>query len=755
MEGATRPPVEWHFDGDIPTFQPDLTSQRPRAWERVPISPHTRRRKGRKVWKRYEFSAKDLHTGDTSQGATTEATEEEGAQKNTSQVVKRLRVKEDGDMDEAKQKPSRYIATLRERNTGTPKRKTLRRKSLKPDKGRSKRDNELERGQKVDVALQATSSSKPKMIHEISDNPLLSTACPKREDMNVAIDPASITNTTEKFSDDIAGTENKLKVQVDVEEAAIDEFDEIHHEVTQALDGDNGTLYSNKFTETFHISPTELITRCKEVSVAAGANSGRADKNTSPRRYTGSPEAVGESVTEQLEDINPKSDTEKVRALVNTISSQSGDIPVASEETADLDTRSAQALDDSLREDTLTENVLLGTSSSGGDINIRRPETPFENQAANSFNGAPNNSRKNRLALIETSPSPRIEVTEQSLQEGIRDHDCLETPFVKRQPQEDQSARDLEDESSASAREDEMPSATMKSEMLEPERASAGNSTSSVLTQLVDPPNPEPSSEPVISKSKTRSATRFSDDTSILKDFLSRAQARKQAKEAKHASEPPPLVSTPRRSPRKALMNIDRNSPSPHKKRDLVNRPGTPPGKEKLGTFSLEEMEEVPGETSPVRRSSRKRLQPPAKTTPGAPSFIPVRRADGTDPVVLPKTVAQELAMVTRANTRRNKGQSKPPALTLKTLTTETGEVIQIAGSGQNVEGAKSVGWDENLVYYQERKADEEQEIAEEKRPQVQRLRGLGASNGTPAPKRMTTDLCSTSGTRKRQGRKR
>lgn len=705
------------------------------------------------MWKRYEFSAKDIHTGEILQGATTEATEENGAQKITSQIVKRLRVKKDGDIEEAKQKPSRYIATLREREIGTPKRKNVRRKSLKPDKGRSTGDNALERGQKVDVALQVTSTSEAKMVHEISDNPLLSTASPKREDMNAAIHLASPANTTEELSADIAGIENTREVQVDVEEAAMDEMDKIQYEFMQAQTGDKGTECANKLTRISWNSPTKLIAKGKEISIAAGVNGGRTDENLSPGRYTDSPEADRGYIAKQFEDVSPKSDMEGVNALVNTMASQSRVTTVASEEAADLDARSAQALDDPSREDILTENVLLGTSSCGGEINVRRPETPFENQVANLFDGTPVNSANNHLARFDTSPSPETAIRDQSPQEKIVGQDCSGKPLAKEQPQEEQSTGNLEDESSA--REDKMPSAAKKSEMAELERVSAGDPTSSVLVECVDPPNPEPCRGPVTSESKTRPATRFSDDTSILKDFLSRAQARKQAKDAKQASEPPPLVSTPRRSPRKALMNLDRNSPSPHKKGDLVNRPGTPPGKEKLGTLSLEEMEEVSGEMSPVRRSTRRRLQPPAKTAPGAPSFIPVRRADGTDPVVLQKTVAQELAMVTRANTRRNKGQSKPPALTLKTLTTETGEVIQVAGSGQNVEGAKSVGWDQNLVYYQDRKAEEEQEIAEEKRPKVRRLRGLGTSNGTPAPKRTTTDLGSTSGTPKRQGRKR
>lgn len=234
----------------------------------------------------------------------------------------------------------------------------------------------------------------------------------------------------------------------------------------------------------------------------------------------------------------------------------------------------------------------------------------------------------------------------------------------------------------------------------------------------------------------TRSGARFSDDTNLLKDFLSRAQARKLAKDSKI----PATGSTgtsPRRSPRKVLAEKDSNSPSPQKPNDLASRPGTPPGKQRLDAFSLDDVDELTAEPTSCRRSNRTRLPNTPKVVPGAPSFIPVRRADGTDPVVLQKSIAQDLAVQTRANTRRNKGQSKPPSVALQTLTVETTESVTNRVRARAT--CKSVGWDEKLVYYQGGKeaAVAEEEGKEEKRPKVRRLRGLGATNGTPAPKRV------------------
>lgn len=245
----------------------------------------------------------------------------------------------------------------------------------------------------------------------------------------------------------------------------------------------------------------------------------------------------------------------------------------------------------------------------------------------------------------------------------------------------------------------------------------------------------------------TRSGTRFSDDTNLLKDFLNRAKARKMVQDIKMPANETPTTS-PRRSPRKALAECANNSPSPPKAQDLANRPGTPPGKQRLDAYAFEDVDELTAEPRSIRRSARTRLPAPAKAPPGAPSFIPVRRADGADPVILQKSEAQELAVQTRANTRRNKGQSKPPTVALQNLTAEM--VESMSTRVHMNENSKSVGWDDRLVYHQETQ-DAAQEAAkeegkEEKRPKVRRLRGLGAANGTPAPKRMA-DVAILNGT--------
>ena len=235
---------------------------------------------------------------------------------------------------------------------------------------------------------------------------------------------------------------------------------------------------------------------------------------------------------------------------------------------------------------------------------------------------------------------------------------------------------------------------------------------------------------------KTRSGARISDDTSMLQDFLNRAQAKKAAKNVPSLSaEIPKLQSSPvRRSPRKALEPHVVDAVSPQKTKKNSKGPSTPPRKRIAEESDSSDDPETVAGPSTFRRSARTRLPAPSKTPPGAPSFIPVRRGDGSDQVVLQKSQAQEMAIMTRANTRRNKGQSKPPSLALQNLPPES--PVKMTAQ-ERADHAKKVAWAERLASYQEsRDAPEE---PDDQRPKVRRLRGLGAGNGTPAKKSAST----------------
>lgn len=251
----------------------------------------------------------------------------------------------------------------------------------------------------------------------------------------------------------------------------------------------------------------------------------------------------------------------------------------------------------------------------------------------------------------------------------------------------------------------------------------------------------------------TRSGTRFSDETNMLRDFLSRAQARKAARDVSSFAEAP-APATPRRSPRKSLAEINNNSPSPEKSRHISKRPGTPTGKAKLEIGELDELDEAAHETSSCRRSTRTRLFTPARPAPGAPSFIPVRRADGGDKIRLQRSLAQELATLTRTNTRRNRGQSKPPKLALKSLPVEPLPIGIVGPRGDRC--GKSVDWDETLVYYH---AGSGIAPGKERRTRSRTVEARGDGDSPMAPTKDTTESLSrnepSSGSKRRARSKR
>ena len=233
----------------------------------------------------------------------------------------------------------------------------------------------------------------------------------------------------------------------------------------------------------------------------------------------------------------------------------------------------------------------------------------------------------------------------------------------------------------------------------------------------------QPNEPLALPQSRTRSGTRFSDDTTLLQDFLNRARAHKAAKATPqppsqlnplHCTSPlPPPRRSPRRSPRKALHELDRNSPSPTKPRDTTLQPGTPSKAHKHASLTASSTTTTndANPTAPPsrRRSARTRLPTPAapKTHPSAPRLIPLirRGADGGDPVVLKKSEAQDLALATRANTRRNKAGAKLPALTLQSL--QSPPVAPSPATTTRLPHprprptAKSVAWDDQLTYFQ------------------------------------------------------
>ncbi|PVH98994.1 hypothetical protein DM02DRAFT_615370 [Periconia macrospinosa] len=281
------------------------------------------------------------------------------------------------------------------------------------------------------------------------------------------------------------------------------------------------------------------------------------------------------------------------------------------------------------------------------------------------------------------------------------------------------------------------------------------------------------------------------DDTAMLKDFLSRAAASKANKaatisrrESLQNRRDSDVVRHALASPRKVLEDKDPNSPSKYDNEatlDLsqtltlsMDQPPLSPTEEQVNTETIDDTV-----TKASRRSSRtrkSRLPAPASALPVGPSKIAVRRADGGEPVVLKKSDAQELSQLTRANTRKNKQGAFAVSIRLLKLSKDASRRASDDDTAESlanvvpVPGKKYVRWDEQLAYYQEGTDTIANMLAEaeslatpdelslpdpamtkakpktpkvaprEKKsastgtstPKVRRVRGLGASNGTP-----------------------
>ena len=113
MEGASANPI-FNFAVEIPI-------RRPRPWERAARASHATRHRGRKVWKRYELRHSDAPPSmvDSKSQHTSENTETVAGTPNQ-RPVKRLR-NVPGSGKEGAPDATQYIATLREKSSGTPK----------------------------------------------------------------------------------------------------------------------------------------------------------------------------------------------------------------------------------------------------------------------------------------------------------------------------------------------------------------------------------------------------------------------------------------------------------------------------------------------------------------------------------------------------------------------------------------------------------------------------------------------------------
>lgn len=203
-------------------------------------------------------------------------------------------------------------------------------------------------------------------------------------------------------------------------------------------------------------------------------------------------------------------------------------------------------------------------------------------------------------------------------------------------------------------------------------------------------------------KNLIRSALRLSEldgeDAELLSDFLTRAQAKRAANAALTPRETDKAVISDSPTPRarRALGELDGNSPSPQK----------PSPSKAASSPEAEKTDDQQSATPGCRRSSRTRAA--KQQEQAVPNRIPLRRANGTELVFLPRTEAQELALTTRRNTRRNKGDAQLPRIALQAMAQkQEAEQAESEGSAEESQrrskraGGKQVSWNEQrLVEY-------------------------------------------------------
>jgi hypothetical protein len=223
-----------------------------------------------------------------------------------------------------------------------------------------------------------------------------------------------------------------------------------------------------------------------------------------------------------------------------------------------------------------------------------------------------------------------------------------------------------------------------------------------------------------------RSALRMTsldgEDAALLSEFLSRAQAKRAANAAMAGEERSEIrqkkegqvLGSPAVQSRRALEELDVNSPS------IKPSTSTPVKAERLpespdAAGPTDEINQsIASPTVARRRSSRtKPTEQTRSLRPAVPNQIPVRRANGTEFVFLQRTEAQELALATRKNTRRNKGNALLPRYLLQAIVKQerkdetTQPFAHIEGkdesrqSRKHATGPKQVCWNEDqLVEY-------------------------------------------------------
>jgi hypothetical protein len=354
-------------------------------------------------------------------------------------------------------------------------------------------------------------------------------------------------------------------------------------------------------------------------------------------------------------------------------------------------------LEEALKDDTAAEQQQQVNS-----INIQTP--PLQAQITNE---TPEEKTRNNFGPQDGNKGS--EDGHAILQEWGPDFNTALNDGASRQPQPD----DLRPMSGPGSTQDELP---MTREI---------HTTDSVENENVLPESPLRQDLPTQAHyhSSKAPAVVQDEDTDYLHAFLTRAKAKKAAREAS-PQKVDRVPSSPMTRSRAALVPLSTNSASPKKtnKHQLYS--------------SESDVVETNKSDSPCRRSGRIRLPRPQKAPTVTPSTIPVRRSNGTEFVFLQSTDTAQVALATRTNTKRNKGEAVVPKLKLQSLS----QAQKSPSKSPKPRRGKAVSWKDEPTYFG-MEGDDTEEAGERRKaddkPRARKTRRLGAANGTPAPKKM------------------
>lgn len=185
------------------------------------------------------------------------------------------------------------------------------------------------------------------------------------------------------------------------------------------------------------------------------------------------------------------------------------------------------------------------------------------------------------------------------------------------------------------------------------------------------------------------------EDAHMLQEFVHRVNAKK-AETGKLADAVKPCetgLTRPEVRRRIPPQLLDQNSPSPDRMPAPIPTVCASGHERRHEQASGKGLDATRGRAPAIRRHARQRHPPDSRprSAPRTAMIVSVRRpADESQPVILPKPAAQQLAALTKANTKRNRkeplGSSSPPRRRRK--------------SGRKTAPKKHVTWDETLVYF-------------------------------------------------------